>query len=442
MKNLKKLIIVVSLIIIVIITTLGILLFTHKDEKEISEYISTVDNKQNISLVKDESEYQDIKRIFNKYQSYINYLDYNYFQFELNEEQKTKYKEQYLEKGKEALEQILVNQVINNKKWINELSKYTNKTMDIAEMNKFKYDQLTGYLLTINYNEKESTNIIIFIDESNNSFSILPDKILIDISKDDLIKTLEKIKIEAINKNNYNEFQKIKLDDEGICLQYYYNYLDMLKNNTNKLYNTLDEKYREKKFQNSIENFNNYINDNKDVLNKAVLSKYEVNNKGNYTEYICMDESGRYYIFNAISAMNYKLFLDTYTADLPEFTEKYNSTSNQGKVALNIERVFTAINNKDYKYVYSKLADSFKSNYFNSEEEFKKFIEDNLYSKNQVEYEEFNREGSVCTYKIRVIKEFEKGEQIPEGKNAPSKYLNIVMQLNEGTDFVFSFRFV
>ena len=300
MKNLKKLIIVVSLIIIVIITTLGILLFTHKDEKEISEYISTVDNKQNISLVKDESEYQDIKRIFNKYQSYINYLDYNYFQFELNEEQKTKYKEQYLEKGKEALEQILVNQVINNKKWINELSKYTNKTMDIAEMNKFKYDQLTGYLLTINYNEKESTNIIIFIDESNNSFSILPDKILIDISKDDLIKTLEKIKIEAINKNNYNEFQKIKLDDEGICLQYYYNYLDMLKNNTNKLYNTLDEKYREKKFQNSIENFNNYINDNKDVLNKAVLSKYEVNNKGNYTEYICMDESGRYYIFNSI----------------------------------------------------------------------------------------------------------------------------------------------
>lgn len=442
MKNLKKIIIFMTILILIIILLLIALLFTQKKEEHSSETISNIANEiQDISIVKDESEYHDIERIFNKYLSYINYLDYNYFQYQIKEEEKTQYKEKYLKKGKEALEQILLNQVTNKNNWVNELLSYTNKKMDITEMNKFNYNQISGYLLTINFDDKETTNIIIFVDESNNSFSILPDKTISTINKNNLTSLLEEININVIDKNSYNEFQKIKLNNEKICMQYYLDYLDMMKNDIDKLFNTLDEKYREKKFGN-IEEFKKYINDNRTALSKAVLSKYEVKNKNNYNEYICVDEDGRYYIFKATAAMKYTLFLDTYTADLPDFTEKYNGSNNQEKIVLNIEKIFSAINSKDYKYVYSKLADSFKNNYFKDENTLKNFIEQNLYSKNNVEYKEFEREGTLATYKIKVEKEFEEGEELPEGKNAPFKYLNIVMQLNEGTDFVFSFNII
>ena len=71
--------------------------------------------------------------------------------------------------------------------------------------------------------------------------------------------------------------------------------------------------------------------------------------------------------------------LDTYTVDLLKFTEKYTKASEEEKVVLNINKIFTAIDAKDYKYVYSKLAESFKNNYFNNESDLQKYLNDNLF---------------------------------------------------------------
>mgnify|MGYP000081844256 CR=1 FL=1 len=43
-----------------------------------------------------------------------------------------------------------------------------------------------------------------------------------------------------------------------------------------------------------------------------------------------------------------------------EFIEKYNSANEKTKVGLNIQKVFDAINNEDYEYVYNKLDNTFK----------------------------------------------------------------------------------
>ena len=201
----------------------------------------------------------------------------------------------------------------------------------------------------------------------------------------------------------------------------------------------MDNEYREKRFE-SIETFKDYINNNKEKLEKAILSNYQVKNRDGYTEYMCVDEDGKYYIFNATAAMQYTLILDTYTVDLPEFTEKYNKASEQEKVALNINKVITALNAKDYKYIYSKLADSFKNNYFENEEALKEYLVNNLFENNDVEFEKFAKEGTLYTYRIKVTKIIsEEEEERYYGKNAPMKYINVVMQLNEGTDFVMSF---
>ena len=40
---------------------------------------------------------------------------------------------------------------------------------------------------------------------------------------------------------------------------------------------------------------------------------------------------------------------------------------------------------------------------------------------------------------VRIEKEYQDGEQAPEGKNAEFQNLNIIMKLGQGTDFVMSF---
>lgn len=150
-------------------------------------------------------------------------------------------------------------------------------------------------------------------------------------------------------------------------------------------------------------------------------------------------QNGRYYIFNVTSAMNYTLFLDTYTVDLPEFIEEYNSASNQKKMALNINKIISAINQKDYEYVYSKLDETFKQNYYNNQESLEAFIKENLFNKNKASFQEYSSEQNLGIYKVRIEKEYQDGEQAPEGKNAEFQNLNIIMKLGQGTDFVMSF---
>ena len=147
---------------------------------------------------------------------------------------------------------------------------------------------------------------------------------------------------------------------------------------------------------------------------------------------MCIDDYGNYYIFNATSIMQYTLALDTYTIDIPKFTKKYNTANEQEKVALNINKIMTAISAKDYKYVYNKLADSFKNNYFENEEKLKEYLENNILGKNIVSYEEFSRvSNNIYTYEIKIADETE--------SNYNEKSMNIVMELRQGTDFVMSF---
>ena len=123
--------------------------------------------------------------------------------------------------------------------------------------------------------------------------------------------------------------------------------------------------------------------------------------------------------------------LDAYSIDLPEFIEKYKSAPVQQKVGMNIEKIISAINNKDYKYIYSKLDDTFKNSQFPTQESLKSYIESNLYNKNSIEYTEFSEEGGLYVYKTKITNK--------NISNSQAKNLNIIMQLGEGTNFTMSF---
>ena len=101
--------------------------------------------------------------------------------------------------------------------------------------------------------------------------------------------------------------------------------------------------------------------------------------------------------------MDYKVIMDTYTIDLPEFIEKYDSTNEQGKVALNIDKFFKAINNKDYRYAYNHLSSGFKDEYFNNLSDFENYINEKFFDNNIIEYKTFEeRADNIYVYKIQI----------------------------------------
>ena len=130
--------------------------------------------------------------------------------------------------------------------------------------------------------------------------------------------------------------------------------------------------------------------------------------------------------------MNYKVLLDIYTLDLPEFIERYNRANNGERAGLNLQRAFDAINNKDYEYVYNKLDDTFKENNFSTLNEFEEYITENFYYSNNVTYSNYKSSGGLHMYDATIVDaENEKSSPITK---------TFIIKLLDGTDFTMSFN--
>ena len=163
------------------------------------------------------------------------------------------------------------------------------------------------------------------------------------------------------------------------------------------------------------------------------VSKYDVNKEDDYTQYVCIDSFENNYIFKATSAMKYTVILDTYTIDIPEFTEKYAKANTQEKVILNLNKFMLSLNNKDYKYAYSILANSFKQANFPSLEEFENYAKQTFFDHNAFEYVSYDSNGDTYyTYAVTISDS--------TGQSIDTVTKTFIIQLNEGTDFVLSFN--
>ena len=88
-----------------------------------------------------------------------------------------------------------------------------------------------------------------------------------------------------------------------------------------------------------------------------------------------------------------------------------------------------AINDRSYNYAYNCLADSFKNNYFKTQEEFETYVKSNFYESNSVTYNNFEKQGELYTYSVTIT-----NKQTKEQKSK-----KFIMQLGEGTEFELSF---
>ena len=200
----------------------------------------------------------------------------------------------------------------------------------------------------------------------------------------------------TITKNKYNQFQDLNVTKEDMSRNYLNDYINKALNYPELAYNLLDEEYRNKRFE-SIEDYKNYISDNKKHIENITMVQYGEKDKENYKEYTVVDNFDNYYTIKEKGIMNYTILLDNYTIKSDEFITTYNKASEAQKVATNIEIFMKMINNKAYKNAYNCLASEFKQNYFKTADEFKNYVQENFYDTNYISVSNVQTKSNVYT---------------------------------------------
>ena len=284
-----------------------------------------------------------------------------------------------------------------------------------------------GIVTDINNGYIQDVYLFVNLDYNNNTFSIEP-LINKEIDFEKFVFDNENKQIEI---NNNNVFSDEKINYEYTCKKYidYYSKISLAR--PDLAYQLLDEEYRNARYG-TLEAFKKYIENNRDIIKSISLNQYQVIEEGALKEYICIDKNEFYYIFRETSIMNFTLITDTHTVDLPQFTKKYNEATIQEKVSMNINKIVEALNMKDYRYVYNKFSDGFKNNYFKTENDFIEFAEKYFANNNNVIYNEYS-ETTNDTYIYNITLKDK------EEKSNFEVNIDILMKLEEGTDFVITF---
>lgn len=442
MKKIIKVCIVILVILIVIILNMFIH-FKKENEKSLpNEFDDTIEDSSlykfdtTVQTVKIRNNFYAVKGCVNKFFTYYSALN-------TTEDSKYIVDEKQDDNNKEALYSMLDDEYIkfNDINKDNILRKIPNFNNATAEINKMYVVQKSAntaiYFVYGILNDKiniKHTNfsMAVKVDMLNKTFKLLLQDYVDE--KYNNIKVGENIEINVqndIRNDTYNIFEyNVVLDDE-----YVKDVFDKLRNdfiyNPELVYDELESDYRSKRFS-SIDVFKEYLKDNSLKNIMMNIEKYQKNVYDDYTQYVCIDSNSNYYIFREDSVMNYKIILDTYTIDLPEFIEKYKSATDQVKVGMNIQKIIYAINSKDYKYVYDKLDKTFKKNKYNTLNIFENKMKQEFYDTNKVEYTKFTKEGNIYIYNLNV--------KNGENENAKEKKLTIIMKLKENTDFEMSFN--
>lgn len=414
MNNIKKAIIIISILVVILVVLLIGLIKNKEEHMNISEYRNNADQiiiSQNWEEVKNETMYFTVKNCIQMY-----------LEERLNNKESSNYmdmlSEKYVNENNNSNDELL-----NYKQTDNELG--VGFEFKVNKMKMLDYGNIQNYAVLGKLGNLEGAYIVT-LDNMNMTFMLNP----IEKTKYQNIEIVEN-DIEVIEENEHNKFGYVRLKEPNIINEYVTDFKEKCFFSIKEAYNILDDEYKEKRF-NNFDEFNKYIKDNLNIINRMVIYSYINESEEDYNRYICINKYDETWIFKSTAAMQYTVILDTYTLDLPEFLEKYNSTNNQGKTALNIQKCIQAINSKDYSYVYSKLDETFKTNYFKTEKDFSDYIKEHTFEINNIEYKEYSLQGQNNIYELILTDK--------TGNNTGSKNFNIVMQLKEGTDFVMSFE--
>ena len=254
--------------------------------------------------------------------------------------------------------------------------------------------------------------------------------------EDGVYENIDQIKLEddeteIPNKGN-NAFKYESVSNVDMYRKYLEDFRQKELNNPEEAYSMLDEEYRNERFP-TFEEFQEYVNSCRDMIQYSSLSKYDVEIKDNYTEYILVDNYNNSYTIRTTGIWDYTIFLDNYTIKVDTYEEEYNKSSIDQKIQANVYIFLQMINTKDYSHAYELLDETFKNNNFDTLDKFKEYVNENFfdYNLNTTSNVDISNEGNTYIYETVI--------RSGAGSAAETKNLTVIMQLKEGTDFVMSF---
>lgn len=440
MKKIKKYIIIIICLIFILLAIILFLNSKFVTEKSNEKYSDVEESELNtdtkITKVLDVKEYYTVKTILDSYVE--NYLEEN------NEELYGKLDPEYINDYNVTMDNVITKiKLIENYN----IDEYDYYKFYIDNMNVSKYKDIetyfvTGRIINSNTGEKNKVSVLVELDK-NSYYYIIPEGLI----KDKKISIEEgnnyNTHLSSIESTSYNQYELQEVNDYSLILDHMSKLVADMTYDIENSYNTLDNEYRNEKFSNS-DDYKNYITKNFSTILASSIEKYKINEMKNEKEYICIDQYGNYYIFKDNGVMNYTVKFDTYTINTEEFNNKYDNGSEQLKVGMNLEKVFQALNRKDYDYIYGKLDSTFKQNNFKTLEDFEKFAKENFNDINKFEYGKFQEQSGVYIYEILISDAQEKVTDDKEENNEQTSedkiQKNFVVKLEDNREFKFAFN--
>lgn len=437
MKKIRKWIIALTIFIIIVIIFLVILYIKKEltstdnyDNSKLEHDVSNMSLNLEIKKVDNRNNFYAIKSIIRKYAyTFVDEGTESLLKM-LNPEiisANNINSKNVFDKTENISKEELTEEQINNLEIETNIQKMYYKDIDSSIATYFVYGEFK-YNIESN---KMPFSIIVEIDSNQNTFYIYPSKYVEKSYPNE--KALEQYTSKTakeIPQNDYNAFDFVNIEDITIINDYLLDYKNKVIENAEESYEKIEETYRKEKFSNK-KDYQKYLKDNIKDLMAISVEKYQVDYKEDYTQYTCLDKKGNTYILKETAIMEYTLLLDTYTVDMPEFIDKYEKAKPQKKVGMNTEKIIKALNQKDYRYLYSKLDKQFKENNFATQEAFEKYMKNKYPDTYDVKYENATEKNGIYVQPITLTAQI--------GENDTKIENNVVMQLGEGTDFVMSF---
>lgn len=255
---------------------------------------------------------------------------------------------------------------------------------------------------------------------------------IILFSKGSTSKDKNEINQFSNTQNINNEVTNSNITDFELLRKYFEDYKYKAINNPELAFNLLNKEYREKKFNNDVNLYKQYIQKNIDRFQDANIVKHGVINEGNAKRYIFIDNYNNYYELEETGNYEYTIILDNYTLETNELKEKYYRLSDEEKAISNIDKVMKLINTKDYATVYQYLNQSFKETNFTNIELFEKYMQETFFDNNIVGNIGIRKEENVYILSVPYKESLSTA--------AEEKEKNFIMRLGEGTNFELSFE--
>lgn len=206
------------------------------------------------------------------------------------------YTDNYVKEHHLNLENVVNNSFLKEKNSLYKISK-----IYVSDGNQVSTFYICGFV----YNDEEKETIYnkVILDYSSGAYGIefISEKDYYNIVQNNLIPEEKHITL-----NNYNDFEIATINDISLCALYLSDYKYNIKHNINYAYDNLDNGTKNKYFS-SIDDFKKYIDDNYTKIKNSYLSKFQVYNDNNKSNYVCVDNNNITYEFYENSILKYAM---------------------------------------------------------------------------------------------------------------------------------------